>query len=372
MRIVVAPNAMKGSLDAFDFADAIECGLRKAHLNHIVKIPVADGGDGTAKILSALSNSHFVHSLVCDPLNRPIESGFYIDNNHTAFIEMADASGLKLLQKNEYSPLHSTSYGTGQLIKHAIEIGARKIILCLGGSATVDAGTGALMALGTKFYNNKNKLIEQGCGNTLDQIDKIDSSETTSLLKNIDIEIIADVENLISGANGAAKTFAPQKGANPNEVIQLENKIKTFVSVLSAHSKTHAQNITGGGAAGGFAATFAALLNIRINHGANYILRQTGFFEATKKADAIITGEGIIDESTLFGKAPGTILNFGELANIPVYAICGSNLLQTPNKFEKVFALTAIEKNPQTAMNKAYELTVIQAKKLGKYINTKQ
>ncbi|MBN2261647.1 MAG: glycerate kinase, partial [Prolixibacteraceae bacterium] len=364
-------NAMKGSLSAFEFADAIEIGLNKAHIHDIVKIPIADGGDGTAKILALLSNSRFIKSLVLDPLNRPIETGFYIDDKQTAYIEMADASGLKLLQKSEYSPLLTTSYGTGQLIKHAIKNGARKIVLCIGGSATVDAGTGALMALGTKFYS-KDRLIKHGCGNTLDQIEKIDSSETTDLIQNTEIELIVDVENHILGDNGAAKTFAPQKGANPNEVVLLDNKIKAFVTVLSAHCKTEIESIKGGGAAGGIAATFAALFKAKIHHGANHVLKQTRFFELAQQADAIITGEGMIDESTLFGKAPGTILNFGKAANIPVYAICGSNALQTPNKFDKVYALTNIEKNLQMAMNKAYDLTVIQAEKLGTYLHTKQ
>lgn len=370
MYIVIAPNAMKGSLNASDFADAIETGLKRAHLQNIVKIPVADGGDGSAKILAKLNNAHFFNSLVNDPLNRPIESGFYIDNNHTAYIEMADASGLKLLQKHEFSPLQTTSFGTGQLIKLAIAKGATKIVLCLGGSATVDAGTGALIALGTKFFN-KNKLIEHGCGIMLDQIDKIDNSKSIGLLQNIEIELIADVENFILGDKGAAKLFAPQKGASPEEVICLENKMSKFVSMLSSQCKTEVKNIKGGGAAGGIAATFAALFNAKIHHGAKHILNKTGFFEAAQKADAIITGEGIIDESTLLGKAPGTILSFGIEAKIPVYAICGCNSLETPNKFAKVFALTSIETNQQNAMNKAYDLVVIQSEKLGIYLNTK-
>lgn len=371
MRIIVAPNAMKGSLNAFDFADAIETGLKNVHLNDITKIPVADGGDGTATILAGLNKSHYIGSSVLDPLFRPIESGFFIDNNKTAYIEMANASGLKLLQKHEYSPLMATSYGTGQLIENAIKKGAVKIVLCLGGSASVDAGIGALMALGTKFYN-KNKPIKQGCGNSLDKINRIDSSQTNDLLKNISVELIVDVENPICGNKGAAKTFAPQKGACLSEVIWLENKMEAFVSVLSSYLKIDIKNIKGGGAAGGIAATFAAMFNAKIISGANHILKQIGFFEAAKKADAIITGEGEIDESTLFGKATGTILKFGKENNIPVYAICGNNTLHFNNLFTKVYMLTSIEKNEKKAMNKAYDLTVIQAEKLGRYLKMNQ
>ena len=213
MRILVAPNSMKGSLSSFEFAEAISAGISSVSDFEILNMPVADGGDNTAPVIARILNADFFPCRVDDPLGREIQSGFFMNKDSVAVIDMSSASGLKLLHPNEYSALQSSSFGTGQLIKSAIEAGALKIILGVGGSATVDAGMGALMALGVKFYN-KGEEIFKGNGSTTGQVTFIDTTEAEILLKGIEIIILTDVDNPIIGMQGAAFTFGPQKGAS--------------------------------------------------------------------------------------------------------------------------------------------------------------
>lgn len=338
MKILIAPNSMKGSIDAFDFARAIEKGLVESCMGEVKILPLADGGDGTGKVLSAFYNASYIPVRVLDPLKREIESGIYIDRQGTAIIEMASASGLKLLKPEEYSALNATSIGTGQLIMSAIKTGAKTIIVGLGGSATVDGGMGALIALGVKFFNG-DTIIETGDGVNMGNVVSIDASSASHLFQNVKIIFLTDVNNPLLGCYGAVRIFGPQKGATPFDVEKLEKNMKLFAGVLFQETGRDISSMPGGGAAGGIAASFHALFDVEIVDGARFIFEQTGFRKLASSADLIITGEGEIDESTFMGKVPGVVLQIGLELGKPVYAICGLNSLPHDGGFTGIYSL---------------------------------
>lgn len=364
MKILVAPNAMKGTLDAFKFANAIETGLRHAGITFIEKLPVADGGDGTARILASTLCAKYIETQIVDPLNRPIKSGFFINEQKIAIIEMADASGLKLLLPEEYSAINTTSFGTGQLIKEAIQHGAKKILLGIGGSATVDGGMGALMALGVKFYSTTHQL-ETGCGRLMGEVVSIDIKEADQLLKEVEIIILSDIKNLLLGENGAVPVFAPQKGATHHEINLLQKNLSLFAKILFQTSNNDVSNLKGGGAAGGISASLNSLFNANVIEGAPFILELLQFYQKANEADIIITGEGKLDNTSLEGKASGTILKFGMKIDKPVIVLCGVNELSNSNHFSKIISLTNNEISVSEAMNNAKQLVVSLAECLG-------
>lgn len=355
---------MKGSLSAFEMADAIEIGLQRAGWHKTTKLPVADGGDGTARVLANVLGASFIQCRVHNPLLHKINSGFYLDDQNVAIIEMADASGMKLLAANELLPLKTSSFGAGELIKSAIEYGAKTIWFCVGGSATVDAGMGALMALGVKFFSSDGELT-LGNGESMAKVDSFDKHAADQLMQAIDIKIISDVKNSLLGENGAVAVFAPQKGANPQQLKILEKGMLLFAKTISKQTGCILPELEGGGAAGGIATTFAALFNAEIVDGAKFVLEKIGFYELALKADLIITGEGKVDNSTLMGKAPGAILDFGTVIDKPVYLICGINSLTVPNRFKQIVPITSEVGKLKESMNKAFENVVKSAFVLG-------
>jgi glycerate 2-kinase len=362
MRVLVAPNSMKGTLTAVEFADEVEKGLNNAGIFDVIKLPVADGGDGTAEILSGIYNSHFFSCPVIDPLGREIESGYYIGENETAIIEMASASGLKLLKPEEYSAIQTTSFGTGQLIANAINSGAKTILLGLGGSASVDGGMGALMALGVKFFGSKGEICE-GNGSNMGNILFVDYSDVKKLVSDVKIYILTDVQNSLLGIDGSVNVFAPQKGATQREIEILEKNISLFAGSLFQTTGKDISKLPGGGAAGGIAASLHCLFNAEIVDGASFILEKLNFLELAVSSDIIITGEGKIDSTTFQGKVPGKILEIGNVIDKPVFAICGENRLNTENGFAIIFSLMDIGltnqnywKNSAFYLNKSAEI----------------
>jgi glycerate kinase len=365
MRILVAPNSMKGSLDAFDFANAIEAGLNLAGISEIIKLPIADGGDGTAKVLSTYyNNCRFIPVRVSDPLGRAIESGFYFDILGTAIIEMADASGLKLLTPSEYSATLTTSYGTGQLIAAAFDVGAKTIILGLGGSATVDGGMGALMALGVKFYCSEGEICN-GNGENMGNVLLIDAAPAIQRLKGLRLVLLSDVESPLLGKKGAVDVYGPQKGATATEVKMLEKNLSLFAGALFQTTGIDCSALPGGGAAGGIAASFHCLLGAELHNGASFILDKASFRSIAGNADVIITGEGKIDETTLRGKAPGEVLKIGMVIDKPVYAICGSNGLQAKCGFAEIVSLQTNSIDEASSIKNAKALVEERSKNLG-------
>ena len=371
MRILVAPNAMKGSLSASDFADAIEEGLKLADgSTEVLKRPLADGGDGTNELLIKVLNGLFIPVQVHDPLGRVIVSRFgWLSESKCAVIEMAEASGLKLLATDELNPMKASSRGTGELILAAIEKGAQKIILGIGGSATVDGGIGILKALGFRLSDKSGIEINEG-GEGLNQIVKIFKDNVNPNILNCEIIIATDVKNPVLGNEGAATIYGPQKGATPLMVNDLESGLQNYVRILEQVSHKELDELVGGGAAGGVALPLIAFLNAHMESGAELIMELLGVLDELKKCDLVITGEGCIDLQTCQGKGPAVVALAAREAGIPVIAIGGTIRDEASALFDGIFSITDGPLSLEDAMANSCELTKSLAFQLGKIIKT--
>lgn len=325
MKIIIAPDSYKGSLSAKEVCDNLEIGIRNVHKEvEIIKVPMADGGEGTLETLIDATNGKKIKTIVNDPLFRNIEAQYGIlGNNKTAIIEMSRASGLTLLKMHERNPLVTTTYGTGQLILHALDNGCRDFIIALGGSATNDGGIGLLGALGVRFYDENDMYVEL-TGGGLYQIRKIDVSGIDPRVKESSFTIATDVQNILTGVDGAAYIYGPQKGANPLMVLALDRGLRNFAFVVNKDLGVNIENIRGAGAAGGLGGGLVGVLNGKIRRGIDIVIEYTNLEEKLKDADLVITGEGRIDNQTQFGKTPYGVAKLAEIYNIPVIAIAGS------------------------------------------------
>ncbi len=327
MKIVIAPNAFKGSLSAKQVADAIEAGIKKSSIQHsafsIQKVPLADGGDGTLDVFINGAGGKIYKKQITGPLKNKIASSYGILKDGTGIVELARASGLALVPQEKRNPLWTTTYGTGELIREAINKGAKKIIIGVGGSSTCDGGIGALAALGARFKDKKGEEIEP-IGANLIKIASIDSRGLIYQTQDIKFIIACDVLNPLLGKDGAARVYGPQKGANPSEVELLEKGLKHFSSFFShiTHHTSHIAEMTG--ASGGFPYGFKVLLNAELKLGIELCMEMVKFKEKAKDADILITGEGRIDKKTRYGKVIDGVIRFGKGNNIPVLAIVGS------------------------------------------------
>lgn len=324
MKILIAPNAFKNSLSAIGVAEAIKEGLEQSNLDCVMQcFPVADGGDGSGELIVRHFNGVKVSVTVHDPLGKKITSSFgLIDNGKTAVIEMADASGLRLLKTHELNPLRADSFGTGELIRHALNKGASKIILCIGGSATVDGATGILRALGLRFLDNDGIELTD-LPETLISLDRIDFSKLEARIQGCKLIVLCDVNNKLLGNNGAPAVFGPQKGAKPADVIKLEASLGRMCEVVFRQTHINMATLEGGGAAGGVAAGLAALLNADLVKGIDYFLEITDFEKALEETDLVITGEGSLDIQTLHGKGPFGVAIRAKKHGLPVIGIAG-------------------------------------------------
>lgn len=321
MKIIIAPDKFKGSLTSFEVCDAIAKGIGLANSSiETVSFPMADGGDGFASILRHYYKTKTIDCDTTDPLNRKISAYWeWNETEKTAIIEMAVASGLVLLKEEERNALKTSTSGTGLLIKHAIEKGAKKIILGLGGSATNDAGIGILAALGFRFIDENDKLLLP-IGENLLLIKKI---ILPSVLPAISIEIACDVQNTLYGSQGAAYIYAPQKGANEKAVKLLDDGLKNFAAVIKTQTGKDIAAIPGTGAAGGIAAGLMAFFNVSLKKGTDMLIHASGIEAAIHDTDLIITGEGKMDMQTLDGKVVDKISTLASENKIPVIAFCG-------------------------------------------------
>ncbi len=335
MRILIAPNSMKGSLSAFDFADIAEKALLDVSDEfEIRKIPIADGGDLTGEVLSRHLGAKSIEVKVSGPFGKIITSKYSI-SGRIAIIEMADSSGMKLIKAEELNPLLASSFGTGELIKHAIESGCSEIYLAIGGSATVDGGLGMMRALGFKLFDGeKNEL--KGCGQDLIHLKSIRKS---TLIDNINIKIICDVDNPLLGINGAAHVFGPQKGATSEMVDTLDKGLKNLADILLEQSGKDVRNIPGSGAAGGISLPLLAFGQAEIVPGADFICERLEVEKWTKWADLIITGEGKIDSQTLNNKAPYAVSKLARRNRKPILAIGGKIEVEASPAFDGCFSL---------------------------------
>jgi glycerate 2-kinase len=373
MHILIAPNAFKNSLTAPDAAKAIHEGLLESGLTCSMEcFPVGDGGDGTASLITQHFGGFVVNVPAKDPLGREINAPLgFVDEGKTAVIEMADISGLKLLQQKELDPLHATSFGCGELIKAALNQGVKKIILGVGGSATIDGGSGSLQAMGVRFTDRlKNEL--KGLPANLVHLDTIDISGIDKRIFETEIIILCDVDNFLLGEKGAASVFGPQKGASENDVFQLENALTRLRDISFFQTGSDMNSLRHGGAAGGIAAGLSTYLNARLVQGTDYFLDLTGFDKALENADMVITGEGCIDLQTLAGKGPFGVARRAKKKNIRVIGLAGIIPLTAKTTLDRYFdVLMAINKpdeDLETAMLHTHTNLRHTSLRLGKMI----
>ncbi|MEO8568946.1 MAG: glycerate kinase, partial [Ginsengibacter sp.] len=340
MKIIVAPDKFKGSLTSIEVCDAIKNGIAEAGNNiNALLFPMADGGDGFAEVMKYYLHTQTQFVKTVDPLRRKLSASYeWNEKDQVAIIELATSSGLVLLKKEERNPLITTTFGTGQLIMHAIKKGASKIILGIGGSATNDAGTGILAALAFKFLDKENNILKPS-GENLIQIEKI---IPPAFLPTVKIEIACDVTNLLYGPEGAAYIFSPQKGATPEQVKKLDDGLKHFSNVLQRETSKNLSAIAGTGAAGGIAAGLLAYLNVSLTEGTQLIIHASRIKNVVDDADLIITGEGKIDQQSFGGKTISAVTSIAKERKIPVVALCGK-LELTETEWRRLGLSLAVE-----------------------------
>ncbi|CAG2531691.1 glycerate kinase [Maribacter dokdonensis] len=325
MKFVIAPDKFKGSLNGFEFCDAVEEGLLMVFKDaEILKKPLADGGDGTMEVAKHYIKGETVTITVKDPLFRPINASYlYSDETKIAYIEMAEASGLKLLNVDEFDCMETTTLGTGELIYDALEKGATEIILGIGGSATNDGGMGMANALGFRFLDEKGLELSP-IGKHLSKVKTIDDSNKHHRLDGVKVKVACDVTNPFYGLQGAAYIYGAQKGASENEIIFLNQGLCNFAEIIKNRYEIDLQKVSGSGAAGGVGGGALVFLNGELISGNNLVKELADFDNAINGADWIITGEGQLDEQTLSGKTIDGVVKSAKSKNIPVAALCGS------------------------------------------------
>ncbi|GIX07788.1 MAG: glycerate kinase [Candidatus Poribacteria bacterium] len=325
MKVVVAPDSFKGSLSAREAAEAIRDGLRRVWPEaEIELIPVADGGEGTVEALVAATEGRYLSAQVRDPLGRPIVARFgMLGDGETAVIEMAAASGLALLRPTERDPMRTTTYGTGELIRAALDAGARRIILGIGGSATNDGGAGVAEALGVRFLDRQGRSIPPG-GGGLALLERIDLSGMDPRVAEVEVIVACDVENPLTGEQGASAVYGPQKGAGPEQVKVLDTNLRHYAEVIRRELGKEVEHLPGAGAAGGLGAGLLAFFNATLRRGVEIVLEAVHFSERVRGADLVITGEGELNGQTARGKAPLGVAQTAKRFGIPVVALVGS------------------------------------------------
>ena len=350
-KVVVASDSFKGCLRSDQVADAVEAGIHKVFPDcEVVKLPVGDGGEGTMEALVSAMGGHVIALSVQDPLGRPVEAEYALLNDGSAVIEISKSSGLTLLAQHERNPLKTSTYGVGQLIADALRKGCRRFLVCIGGSATNDAGTGMLEALGYRLFNSAGTELN-GCGENLIKIKDVDSSAAMPELKESEFIVACDVDSPLYGPKGAAYVFAPQKGADAAMVEELDRGLRHIADIMQKCTGLDVADMPGAGAAGGLGAAFKAFLNADLKKGADMVLDAVRFDEQIVGADLIITGEGKIDSQTMAGKLPAAVAERASAQNILVVAICGSSDVDFLPIFQNIYPVT-LEGTPlNEAMN---------------------
>ena len=322
---LLAPDSFKESMTAEQACAAMQRGIVKALPDaQFIYVPMADGGEGTVDALVAARNGRKVELDVSGPFIQQKVQGYFglIENDQTAVIEMALANGIHLIESSQRNPLLTSTLGTGEIIKAALELGVSKIIIGLGGSVTNDAGAGMAQALGVKFLDENSQVVQVG-GGQLDQIQSIDLSQLDPRLKSTEIVIASDVNNPLCGENGASNVFAPQKGGTSEMVATLDQNLKYFADLVAQHIGQDFQDIAGAGAAGGLGFGLMAFAGAKIRSGVEIVIEETGLSEKIDQADYVFTGEGGIDFQTKFGKTPFGVAQVAKRFNKPVIAFAG-------------------------------------------------
>lgn len=324
MRFVLAPDSFKESISAKNAALAMKKGILAVFPNAQCDIvPMADGGEGTVESLISMDNGELIKTEVVGPLGEKVIAAFgLLKKEKTAIIEMASASGLELINIEDRNPLVTTTYGTGQLIKQALDQGVTRILIGIGGSATNDGGVGMLQALGVSFKDQNGAELAWG-GGVLNQIHTIDISGLDKRIKDVQIDVACDVNNPLIGVNGAAAIFGPQKGATKEMVEQLDQNLTHYAEMIHQQLGIEIAHTEGAGAAGGLGAGLMAFLHARLRKGVELVIEYTGLEQRIIGADYVFTGEGSIDGQTLFGKTPFGVATIAKKHSVPVIAFAG-------------------------------------------------
>jgi glycerate 2-kinase len=326
MRIVIAPNAFKGSLSALEAAEAIAEGVRVAAPDaELELVPIADGGDGTVDALVAATRGERRRLRVRGPRGDPVEADYgLIERRATAVIEMAKAAGLALLPPEKRDPRVTTTYGVGELLQHAYDAGARHFIVGIGGSATNDGGAGMVQALGYHLLDEHRHELPPG-GLALKRLARIEAGDVHANWKEAEVEVACDVTNPLTGPTGASAVYGPQKGATPEMVAELDAALKHFAEVIRRDLGVDVESLPGAGAAGGLGAGLVAFTGAQLRPGAEMVMEALHLDQRLNGADLVVTGEGRLDSQTArFGKGPAAVARHARDAGIPVVAIGGS------------------------------------------------
>ena len=324
-KIVVASDSFKGSLTSLEVAAGAEQGIHEVFPEcEVVKVNVADGGEGTMDALRSTLGGQWVTVAAADPLGRPRNVSYVVlGDGNTAVIEMSAASGLPLLEPQERNPMLTSTFGTGEMIVDALSRGCRRFLVGIGGSATNDAGMGMLEALGFRFIDKDGKVLP-GRGESMSEVVDIDMSHVSREVKESEFIIACDVDSPFCGPRGAAYVFSPQKGADPQMVAELDAGMEHLAEVIVRTTGKDIRNIPGAGAAGGLGGAFLAFLNSRLERGIEMVLDAIAFDDIIRGSDLVITGEGRVDSQTLTGKTPFGIMKRAQKQNIRTVAIGGS------------------------------------------------
>ena len=351
MKIVLAPDSFKGCLTAVEVCNALEKGIRRSFPEaDVVKVPMADGGEGTVQSLVDVSGGKVIEKTVHDPLGRRVKSFFgMMGDGNTAVIEMAAASGLPLLRQGERNPRITSTIGTGELILEAINMGASRVIMGIGGSATNDGGRGMAEALGVRFIGSDGKPLAEPGGAALNDLAAIDISGLDKRVAGVEFTVACDVDNPLTGSKGASAVYGPQKGAVPVDVEYLDAALANYALIVKTQLGKDVSEIPGAGAAGGLGAGLMTFCNATLRSGVEIVVEATGLTDKCRGADLVISGEGRTDFQTKFGKTPMGVAKAAKVNKIPVILISGSLAAGARDLYELgVEAMFAIPNGPIT------------------------
>ncbi len=363
MKILLAPDSFKGTLDALSAATALSDGLLSVLPGLSIDIqPLSDGGEGFVNSCCA-QDCTGVSLKVSGPLGEEVNASYGI-RGHDAIIEMAAAAGIELLEPGQYAPMEASTYGVGQMISDAVKRNARQVYVGLGGSVTHDAGFGMLRAAGARFYGGEGEVT---IFRQVENIKSIDLSKISQLINNVDVICAADVTNPLLGDHGAARIYAKQKGASPEEVNKLESLTEIFSSVVEQHLGRAVRSLPGAGAAGGTAFALMACMGAKMEPGFDVVSRLTRLEERVRESSLVITGEGYLDAQSSFGKAPVRLLRMAQDHGIPVVGVFGGRG-ESDENFDRIYSLTELAGSTSDAMMRPVEFLRMAAADLARAI----
>ncbi len=344
MKVTIAPDSLKESVAAPAAARAIARGVKAGCAEaDCVLVPLADGGEGTTEAIVVATGGSLHAAVVADPLGRPVKASWGLcGDGTTAVVEMARASGLERLAPGERNPMKTSTRGTGELIRHALDAGAHTLIVGIGGSATVDGGTGMAAALGVRLLDERGRLIEDPRGGRLTDVRSIDISGLDHRLRDVEVVVASDVTNPLLGQEGAARVYGPQKGATPRQVEQLEAGLANLARVIRAEIGVDVEDVPGAGAAGGLGAALVAFLHAEMRSGAETVMEAVRLGERMAGSELVITAEGRADEQSAFGKATGCVVKAAREAGMPAVVLAGA----VGPGFEKLYEHGAVAVMP--------------------------